>query len=165
MIEPWQRQHMFEAMALPFDRQQRIVLLIDDVHWADHETLEWLSYLMHRHSRAEHPPQLLIVATARAEELPHTPRLQLFVDELHHTDQLSEIELGPLTGAESLALASSVAGQSIPPELAATLYEETEGNPLFVVETVRAALSAEGDGARQIPVSYTHLTLPTNREV
>ncbi|MBN1657688.1 MAG: tetratricopeptide repeat protein [Anaerolineae bacterium] len=151
MTEPWQRQHLFEAMALPFE-QQPLLLLIDDIHWADRETIEWLSYLMHRPSRDEHAPSLLVVATARAEDLPHRQRLQALVDDLRHSYQLSEIELSPLTRDESLTLARAVAGGHISPALAAVLYEETEGNPLFVVETVRAALAGAWDGARNAPL-------------
>ncbi|HSJ55810.1 MAG TPA: AAA family ATPase, partial [Anaerolineae bacterium] len=153
MAEPWQRQHLFEAMALPFERQQRLLLLLDDIHWADRETIEWLSYLMHRPSRAEHPPTFLVVATARAEDLRHRQRLQVLVDELRHGYQLSEIDLPALTRDESLTLATAVAGGPISPALAAALYEETEGNPLFVVETVRAAFdgSNAGGGNARLP--------------
>ncbi len=50
----------------------------------------------------------------------------------------TEITLSPLDHAETQMLAVNVAGHELSPEKAATLYADTEGNPLFVVETVRA---------------------------
>jgi predicted ATPase len=53
---------------------------------------------------------------------------------------LTEIEPGPLDEAETASLAAHVAGRELDPDLAACLYRETEGNPLFVVEIVRSGL-------------------------
>ena len=61
---------------------------------------------------------------------------------LRQGGQLTEIELSPLDEAGTAALAAKVAGQELDPDLTACLYRETEGNPLFVVETVRMGLLA-----------------------
>jgi predicted ATPase len=58
--------------------------------------------------------------------------------ELRNSQQLTEIELGPLNVDEVTTLAEQVAGQALAPAVTAQLFRETEGNPLFVVETVRA---------------------------
>ena len=77
---------------------------------------------------------------------------------LRDEGRLTEIALGPLEPAETSALAAQVAGRSLTPEQADDLQRETEGNPLFVVETVRAglvqpvrvrAIEAADDGIRQ----------------
>ncbi|MBN1660237.1 MAG: tetratricopeptide repeat protein [Anaerolineae bacterium] len=160
MTEPWQRQHLFEAMALPFANQRHLMLLIDDIHWADRETIDWLSYLMHRRPRTGDAPALMVVATARIEELPHRQPLQTLFDELDHSGQMSEIELDPLDAEESIALATGVAGRPIDPVLAGTLYRETEGNPLFLVETVRAALSGADSGISAAAAQLEQASLP-----
>jgi predicted ATPase len=59
---------------------------------------------------------------------------------LRHDEQLTEIELGPLDEAETVSLAANVASRELDPDLAACLYRETEGIPLFVVEIVRSGV-------------------------
>ena len=140
LTEKWQRQLMFEALArATVGGGQPLLLLIDDLQWCDQETLEWLHYLLRFAPQA----RLLIVGTYRPEEIgPEHPLTSLRLA-LRRSQRLTEIELKPLDAADTAALAAHVAGRELPPALAARIYEETEGNPLFVVETVRAA--AGGD--------------------
>jgi len=66
LTEYWQRQRFFEALARAvLQASQPLLLLIDDLQWCDQETLEWLHYLLRFDPRA----RLLVVGTARAEEL------------------------------------------------------------------------------------------------
>jgi len=58
--------------------------------------------------------------------------------DFRRTDQLTEIELGPLDEPDTASLAASIAGAELNSDTASQLYRETEGNPLFIVETVRA---------------------------
>src|SRR2546423_13435948 len=51
---------------------------------------------------------------------------------------VTEIALGPLSTAETTSLAEHIMGPQLDPAMIDTLYQETEGNPLFVVEMVRA---------------------------
>ncbi|MEJ2211692.1 MAG: AAA family ATPase, partial [Anaerolineae bacterium] len=154
MAESWQRRHLFESLARPFRHYRQLILLVDDVHWADPETLEWLPYLLHArgaggHDGAGRDARLLVVTTARTGEMPGRPRLSAMLDELRHDEQLTRLDLGPLSESESLALGRNVAGQSLDPRLAGMLFRESEGNPLFVVEMVRAAIldADTGDGS------------------
>jgi tetratricopeptide (TPR) repeat protein len=140
LAESWQCQHLFEALARPFGDHDRLVLLADDLHWADGETLEWLTYLLRSATGQRRTAALLVVATVRSEEMPDRQGVQRVLDDLRHYGQLGEIPLGPLSERESLALATNVAGRPLTPDLAAGLYRETEGNPLFIVEMVRAAI-------------------------
>ena len=57
---------------------------------------------------------------------------------------VTEIELGPLGAADTTFLASQVVGHDLTSPDAAVLYQETEGNPLFVVETMRAGTLEPG---------------------
>lgn len=139
VAEPWQRQRLFEALVRALLSSQPLLLLLDDLQWCDRDTLEWLDYLLHHEPRA----RLLIVGTLRPEEVNVEPPLDTLLTALRNSGQLTEIELKPLTEAESVSLAASVAGQPLAPDRASALYRETEGNPLFVVETVRAELSKE----------------------
>jgi predicted ATPase len=86
---------------------------------------------------------LLLIGTVRVEEtLPENP-LVAFLRSLQREGLLTEIALGPLSTTETASLAEQVARTSLEPDLATHLYHETEGNPLFVVEMVRAGSLAE----------------------
>jgi predicted ATPase/DNA-binding SARP family transcriptional activator len=136
--EPWQRQRLFEALArAALGAARPLLLLLDDLQWCDPDTREWLHYLL----RYDPQAPLLVLGTVRAEELDAQHPLHPWTQSLHHDGQVTEIELARLDEADTLALAEHVAEQDLPPELAACIYRETEGNPLFVIEMVRAGLA------------------------
>jgi DNA-binding SARP family transcriptional activator len=134
-VEVWERQRLFEALARAvLATQQPLLLVIDDLHWCDRETLEWLRYLLRF---APHAP-LLIVGTARSGTLPDNPALLTLLRDLRATGNLTDIELAALTEAETAALAARVAGHDLDPTRVSSLFAEAEGNPLFIVEMMRA---------------------------
>ena len=127
-----QRQRLYDAIARALLASATPVLLIaDDLHWADRETLQFLPYLLRSHGSA----RLLVAATARSED---ADSLQHFVAGLRADGRIAEIELGRLSRRESTLLAERVAGRTLEEGEADRLFAETEGNPLFVVETLRA---------------------------
>jgi DNA-binding SARP family transcriptional activator/predicted ATPase len=131
-----QRQRLFEALARAvLSADQPLLLRLDDLQWCDQDTLEWLHYLLRFDPRA----RLLVVGTARTEEIEVGHALAALLLNLRGAGQLHEIALGPLDGAETAELAAHAAGRKLDPDQASHVYRETEGNPLFVVEAVRAA--------------------------
>ena len=135
ITESWQRQHFFEALARSiFINARPQVLVIDDLQWTDQETLAWLHYLLRYTPQAP----LLVAATIRSTEIDSRHPLTSWLMDLRRTDQLTEIELGPLDEPDTALLAAHIAGAELNSESASQLYRETEGNPLFIVETVRA---------------------------
>ena len=144
----WQRQRFFEALAHALlDGAGPLLLLLDDLQWCDRDTLEWLYYLAHfvRESQSPtngHAPRgrgrLLLVGTVRTEEVEDKHPLHSLLLALQRDEQVTELPLGPLAADETAALAAAITGQTLTPAQSADLYQETEGNPLFVVETVRA---------------------------
>jgi hypothetical protein len=142
LTEGWQRQRMFQALARPFFQRRQLLLLLDDVQWCDAETLEWLPSLLHAHFgtglAGGRATQLLLAVTRRSGEGPPDGRLETLLGELRQSRQVTEIELGPLDEAETFSLALDVAGRALNPFLKPLLYRGSEGNPLFVVEMVRA---------------------------
>jgi len=150
LTESWQRQRLFEALTRAImGGDQPLLLLIDALQWCDRATLEWLHYLLRAYNRQPSEPQarLLIIGTSRPEGTGDDHPLVSLLQALRYDGQLTEIELGPLDEAETATLAAHVAGRELDRGLTACLYRETEGNPLFVVETVRMGLLA----ARQEP--------------
>ncbi|MFN2286166.1 MAG: BTAD domain-containing putative transcriptional regulator, partial [Anaerolineae bacterium] len=135
ITEAWQRQRLFEALARAVrSGKSPLLLILDDVQWCDQETLVWLHYLLHFSAAAP----VLILATLRLEEVGVNHPLSEWMRSAQRVAPVHEITLGPLTETETLSLAEKVAGQMLEADLAACILSETEGNPLFVLEMVRA---------------------------
>ncbi|OQA47523.1 MAG: Transcriptional regulatory protein MoaR1 [Chloroflexi bacterium ADurb.Bin325] len=122
-----------------------ILLVLDDIQWCDPDTLNWLHFLL----REDGGGKLLIIAAIFDEETLAEQPLALLLASLRRRGLVTEIELGPLDRASTLALAEQIAGRSFDPALAEPLQRGSEGNPLFVVEMVRAGLSGPPDAQRQ----------------
>jgi hypothetical protein len=112
-----------------------LLLVADDLHWWDRESLQFLHYLL----RVESEARLIVVATARREEIiDHRHPLNDLRVGLHALGRFTEIDLGRLSREETAALAEQAAGRSFAEPDADQLHRETEGNPFFVVEALRA---------------------------
>lgn len=111
-----------------------LVLVLEDLHWSDFSTLDLISYAARRR-RAAH---LMIVGTYRPAELIASRHpLRTVKQELLARQQCEELPLEYLTEeaiAEHLALKFS--GNQFPRELVTLIHERTEGNPLFMVNTI-----------------------------
>jgi DNA-binding SARP family transcriptional activator/predicted ATPase len=142
-IEDWQRQPFFQALARAFLIADRpLLLILDDLQWCDADTLEWLHFLLRFDPRAN----LLVAGTVRPDEVDRRHPLTGVMAELRDTAQLTEIELGPLDPSETSTLAGQIAGRRLGAAQARHIHVETEGNPLFVVEMVRAGLGDADTG-------------------
>lgn len=137
LSESWQRRHLFDALNAVFGESPKpLFLFIDDLQWCDHESFEWL----HAFLRSPSSANTLLLGTARAEEVGRDHPLTSLANELRGSGQLSEFPLAPLSAEESAILATEVAGRECDAAFIAGLYPATKGNPLFVVESVRASL-------------------------
>ena len=140
LTEFWQRQRFFEALARGvLAGQAPLLLLMDDLQWCDPETLEWLHFL----SRFNPAAPLLVIGTLRAEELAGNTPLLAWLRALRAAGQLSEISLAPFDAADTSRLAASLLGRELDSDQAAQLFDQTEGNPLFTLETLRAQFAGE----------------------
>lgn len=135
LADGWQRQRFREALVRAFVREdQPLLIVLDDLQWCDRDTLEWLHYLL----RFDPQAALLLVGTVRLEEVAADHPLWMLATSLRREGKLLELELDPLDAAETAALAALVSGHELDADQSALLYAETKGNPLFVVETMRA---------------------------
>ena len=137
ITQRWQRQRFFEALAYTFlSRKRPLLLFLDDLQWCDTDTLAWLRFLL----RWDPAAPLLLLAAMRSEEVTENDPVIYFLDALDTTNQLTEIVLGRLNAEAVAEIAAEVARRPLTDAEATYVSKETEGNPLFVIETVRAGL-------------------------
>ncbi|HVH06227.1 MAG TPA: AAA family ATPase [Myxococcota bacterium] len=142
------RFRLFDALAATLRRRAQqgpLVLVLDDLHWADEASLRALEFLAHELRGAA----LLVVATFRDVEVRRDHPLARLLGALAREPACERIALRGLEEADVGALVAAVLGAEPPPELARTVHEMTEGNPFFVSELAR--LLGEGGGADAAP--------------
>jgi predicted ATPase len=144
-----QRQRLFDAVSraiIVADRPR--LLIIDDLQWCDAETIGLIGFVV----RSGRTAPVLFVGTVRSEELPEHHPLGELVDALGHDRAVTTVPLDPLDEATTATLAARIrATDTTDPELAARLWGETEGNPLFVIEVLRAGISTDRSQAVVTP--------------
>lgn len=143
-VEPRRRQHLFEALARTMTAEREpLLLFLDDLQWCDQDTLEWLHFLLRFNSEA----RLLVLGTLRSEDaLPEHP-VHVLLAALRQQGQLTEVTLDRLDATNTAQLATHLAPQTLTDHQHTYLYRESEGNPLFIVEMMRAGLHPDGAAA------------------
>jgi pimeloyl-ACP methyl ester carboxylesterase len=131
-----------------------LVLLLEDIHWADEMSLRLFSFL----GRRMESGSLLLVGTARDEELPGALALRHFLEELGREGRLVRLALAPLSRTDTGALVRLLTRAGNEDAEVARLGEQvwtvSEGNPFMAVETMRAM--REGTA----PAAITEIPLP-----
>jgi DNA-binding CsgD family transcriptional regulator len=117
-------RQLLEQLAAPTP----LVLVLDDVHWADSASAELLGALLRRPAAAA----VLIALAVRPRQTPES--LLAPLERAHREAELARIELGALSPAEACAYLGEAAG----PAEAADLYEQSGGNPFYLQQLARA---------------------------
>ena len=115
-----------------------VLLVLDDLHWADRPTLQLLRHVL----RAQDEAPLLIVGTCREGETAADHPLVELVADLRRDRLLHGMSLAGLDEHSVAALIASQAGHEAPSALVHTVHAETDGNPFFVEEVVRHLLES-----------------------
>lgn len=138
LTESWQRHHFYESLEAALGSVRRpLLLVIDDLQWCDPDSLEWMYSLFRSRTLAG---RFLMLGTVRPEETGRDHPFTRLWNELQREGHAEEIPLQSLTAAETGALARQVADHALNESELAGIFRATEGNPLFVVESVRAGL-------------------------
>ncbi len=134
----WAARAWAEELAQP----QPLVLVFEDIHWAEEPLLELIEHIG---TWVRNVPVLLL-CLARPELLDIRPGWG------GGRVRATAIELEPLSDADSEALIEALLDDGdLPPGTRSALLEKTEGNPLFVEETIRMLSEANGAAVERIP--------------
>ena len=114
--------------------ERPLILILENFHWSDGATLEWLAYVARRQDAA----RLLILGTYRLGEARAVAHpLYALTRELLVHGQGAELVLGVLSVADVATYVTQRLGEgALAAELIPVLYERTQGNPLFLVTMV-----------------------------
>ena len=131
------RERMLREMAEAIETlasESPLLLVLEDLHWSDYSTLDLISYLARRQGRA----RLMVVGTYRpVDVIVGDHPLKGVKRELQAHSLCHELPLEYLT-EESVAeyLNTRFPGHQLPARFRRTIYQRTEGNPLFMVNLV-----------------------------
>lgn len=116
-----------------------LFICIDNIHWADENSLELLHYLV----RAFRSKPILFILVYRIEEIQHSA-FQNVLHSMARENLMKKITLEPLDKHEVTRIISSIIDTESSPELTEYIYRETGGNPFFIEELLK---SLKDDGA------------------
>src|SRR6185436_18385935 len=129
--EQQKQQTMRALLTIPFRRaeKQPVMLIVEDLHWIDPTTLEFLNMLV----EVIHTAPILAVFTCRPEfQPPWTDNLNVMT-----------LEINRLPSDAAAELTRQVAqGKSLPAEVAAEVVSKTDGVPLFIEELTKMLLES-----------------------
>jgi ATP/maltotriose-dependent transcriptional regulator MalT len=159
-VDPLAQARLFEALLDLFARtgvEAPVVLVIEDLHWADPSTRGFLSFLVRNIGRE----RLLLVATYRTDELHRRHPLRQVLGEVDRLPVVERLELAPFSRRELAEQLAAILDVSPDPALVEELFARSQGNAFFAEEL----LAASGEGAGQpIPDSLRDaLTLRVER--
>lgn len=153
------RQHLFEAitrLGQALAERAPLVIFIDDWHWADAASLDVLHYAALRWSEEGAP--ILVLLTLRHEALAESVDLQNWLTRLRHDVGCRQLTLAALSRDETEQLIRTflepenrtkegqpAGAEALSPlgKFSHWLFEETDGHPFFLVETLKALVEEE----------------------
>lgn len=128
-----QAQAYLQAYFLTLASQNPVVLLLEDLQWADDSSLDAVNQLAQSHAERPEPARLLIVGTARPglfERRPQWGATLAFS---------TRLELHPLTRQDSFQLVGEILQMvpNLPGELCELIVSNAEGNPFYIEELIK----------------------------
>jgi class 3 adenylate cyclase/tetratricopeptide (TPR) repeat protein len=130
-----ERQRLFDAVAqvlLALSERAPVLLVLDDLHWADAGTIAMLRHVARFAARG----RLLLVGAYRDVELDRQHPLAGALAGLKRETEYERVALKGLAEAEVGRLLETIAAHEVPAALVHAIHTETEGNPFFVREVL-----------------------------
>ena len=139
------RFRLFDAVNTFWQRaaqQCPLLLVLDNVHWADASSLRLLEFLAPDLCGS----RILLLVTYRDVELSRQHPLSATLGELARQPRFERLRLGGLTHAETADMMQLAGGATFAPALVDAIHAQTEGNPLFVGEMTRLLAQESSSG-------------------
>ncbi|MGI8810589.1 MAG: ATP-binding protein [Acidimicrobiales bacterium] len=139
------RAGLFEAVVALTERVAElaggpsVVLVIEDLHWADRSTRDLLGFLL---QRAQGP--VLVVATCRSDELGSRHPLRTFLAEGHRSGRMSRVELARFDRSQLFDQLTAILGPAPGAELVEEIWVRSEGNPFLTEELLAVTRAGHG---------------------
>ena len=135
---------VIDALIAHVAARRPLVVVLEDLHWADELSLRLFSFV----GRRVGARPLLLVGTAREEELPDAPALRRSLHELEPEPHVNRVTLSSLSERSTAGLVGALAragsSRSRVAELAQKVWAMSSGNPFVIVETMRALQENRG---------------------
>jgi ATP/maltotriose-dependent transcriptional regulator MalT len=154
------RSRLFESLRLLLERLAAmipVVLVLEDLHWADRATRDLLGYL----ARNLHGTRLLLLASYRTEALADTHPLRLGMAELARIEDVTTIALPRLSRADVALHLGALLGHEPAPDVVNTVFARGGGVPLFT----EALVDQNGGVRAQLTDSLRDLLLGAVHEL
>ncbi|HEY8226333.1 MAG TPA: protein kinase [Pyrinomonadaceae bacterium] len=157
-----ERLLFFDAVAQVFSnaaRQQSVLFYADDLHWSDRGTLWLLGHLL-RQLRSE---RVLIVGAYRETELDRAHPLAKSLVDWNRDRLVTRIILRRFNQSETEDQLGALLGENVSGDFAAAVHRETEGNPFFVEEVLKALIekgSVRRESGRWKRCDMTQMLIP-----
>ena len=164
---PPEQARMFSQLEAVFDAAAEaapLVLMIEDLHWADRSSLEFLAYLCH----GLHRQRLAIICTYRDDEVSAASALGAWLADRRHDPRLTEVPVARFTVAELGSQVAAILGETAAPELVAALHTRSMGNAYYteMLLAVAGAGQAQGGPAvAAVPVALREALLARSAKV
>ncbi|WP_093017840.1 helix-turn-helix transcriptional regulator [Variovorax sp. OV700] len=133
------RFRLFAAVA-HFWRQvatlRPLLLILDNLHWADASSLRLLAFIAQELGES----RIVLLGSYREADLSRQHPLAATLAELLNTRQFCRLPLPGLSLEETERMVAAASAVTPPPAVIATMHRRTEGNPLYLVETLRFLL-------------------------
>ena len=145
---------LFESVGTLLGRltaQQPVILVIEDLHWADRSTRDLIDYLV----RSVRLPQLLLIATYRSDELHRGHPLRPFLAELERVRGVQRHEIDRLDREGTAEMLAHLLGVEPDPPTVDAINERAQGNPFFIEQFASSTDPRCGD----IPANLRDLLL------
>jgi tetratricopeptide (TPR) repeat protein len=146
-----ERRQLFAAVATLIERlaaHRPLLLLLDDLHWADRSSL----LLLRQIAGGESLERVLIVGTYRDTELPDSHPLVELLADLERDRPAIRLHLLGLGPSDLAALVATWHGSELPAKTIEALQRDTGGNPFFITQLVR--------DLEELPEDFSRVTVP-----
>ena len=131
--------HFFQTLAA----QRPLVIILDDLQWADPATMQLLHFLLLQHSGSSSSnaqPMPLYLLLYRADEVYESHPLRGLMVTLARASISEDVRLQRLTESQVQQLLTNIAQQAVGAEFTSEIFRQTEGNPFFIGEAVRSLI-------------------------